>query len=146
MEREQLNLGRLVLESYHNQQLELNNESFQRHIDKMVALETEIHTKNQEYDRLRLIYSDDYVVNKLHKDLSETGSVIDQVYVSPQSNVVNKLLKEILLPKNVLISAIKREDKMLIPDGNTKLKAQDGVIILGIEEEVEKVKKRFSAT
>jgi hypothetical protein len=146
MEREQLKLGRLVLESYRNQQSELNNESFQRQIDIMLVLETAIQTKNREYDQLRMQYSGDYVVNKLSDDLSSSGSVIDQVYISPQSKVVDKLLKEILLPKETLISAIKRGNEMLIPDGNTRLKAADGVIIIGKKEDVEKVKKRFSAT
>jgi K+/H+ antiporter YhaU regulatory subunit KhtT len=145
IEREQLNLGQLVTESYSNRQSEINNESFQRQIDKMVELETTIQSKNREYDNLKKQYSDNYVVNKLSDDLSSTGSVIDQVYISPQSNVVDKLLKEILLPKDTLISAIKRGEKMIIPDGNTKLKADDGVIILGKEEDVQKVKKRFLA-
>ena len=146
MERQQLNLGRLVLDSYRIQPSETNNESFKQQIDKMFELEAAIQSKNREYDRVRMQHSDNYVMNKLSDDLSATGSVIDQVFISPQSNVVDKLIKEILLPKDTLISAIKRGDEMIIPDGNTKLMVDDSVILLGKEEDVQKVKKRFSAT
>jgi trk system potassium uptake protein TrkA len=67
------------------------------------------------------------------------------VIISEKSNVVNKLLKEILLPKEALVSAVKREEEVIIPDGNTLLKAGDQVIVIGKKDDVEKVTKRFAA-
>ncbi len=71
--------------------------------------------------------------------------MIDQVIISEKSNVVNKLLKEILLPKEALVSAIKRGEEVIIPDGNTQLKKGDQVIVIGKKDDVEKVVKRFAA-
>jgi K+/H+ antiporter YhaU regulatory subunit KhtT len=138
-------LGKLMLESYKGQQSEMDDESFKDQTKMMLDLDMEIQVKTREYDRLRKQYSQDYIVNKLSDDLASSNSVIDQIYISPKSNVVDKLLKDILLPKEALISAIKRGNDMIIPDGNTMLKANDTVIVLGKEEDVQKVKKRFSA-
>ncbi|MFH0957178.1 MAG: TrkA C-terminal domain-containing protein, partial [Pseudomonadota bacterium] len=91
-------------------------------------------------------HSDNYVIEKLSEDLSSANAIIDQVIISNQSNVVNKLLKDILLPKEALVSAIKRGEEVIIPDGNTQLKAGDQVIVIGKTNDVEKVVKRFSAS
>ena len=56
-----------------------------------------------------------------------------------------KYKKEILLPKEALVSAIKRAEEVIIPDGNTLLKAGDQVIVIGKKDDVEKVVKRFGA-
>jgi Trk K+ transport system NAD-binding subunit len=55
------------------------------------------------------------------------------------------MLKELLLPKQALVSAIKRGEKMIIPDGNTKIQAGDQITIIGKTDDVEKVYKRFTS-
>jgi hypothetical protein len=145
LDSEYLKLGRIMIENYKSKQKDLKEESFIEQIDRMIDIDMEIRVKSREYDQLRQQYSQDYLVNKLSDDLAACNSVIDQIYISPKSNVVDKLLKDILLPKEALISAIKRGNEMIIPDGNTILKANDAVIILGKEDDVQKVKKRFTA-
>jgi len=143
---EALNLGRVVLALRRSEELALENETFQEQIKKLEELDNTFRTKQQEYEQLKKKHSSDYVVNKLSEDLSAANAIIDQVIISEKSNVVNKLLKEILLPKEALVSAIKREEEVIIPDGNTQLKAGDQVIVIGKKYDVEKVVKRFSAT
>ena len=65
--------------------------------------------------------------------------------ISEKSNVVNKLLKEILLPKEALVSAVKRGEEVIIADGNIQLKTGDQVIVICKKDDVEKIVKRFGA-
>jgi Trk K+ transport system NAD-binding subunit len=121
------------------------NETFRDQIKKLEEMDNTFKTKQNEYEQLKKKHSSDYVVNKLSEDLSAAGAIIDQVIISENSNAVNKALKEILLPKEALVSAIKREEEVIIPDGNTLLKTGDQVIIIGKKNDVEKVVKRFAA-
>ena len=142
---EALNLGRVVLALRRSGEFSPENETFREQMKKLEELDNTFKTKQNEYEQLKKKHSSDYVVNKLAEDLSAAGAIIDQVTISEKSNVVNKLLKEILLPKEALVSAIKREEEVIIPAGNTQLKAGDQVIVIGKKNDVEKVVKRFSA-
>ena len=69
--------------------------------------------------------------------------MIDQIAVKASSSVVNKRLKEVELPKNALISAIKRKEEIIIPDGNTKLMAGDVLTVIGKKKDVAKLTQSF---
>ena len=142
---EALNLGRVVLTLRRSGEFSPENESFQKQLKTLEDLDCTFKTKQNEYEQLKKKHSSDYVVNKLSEDLAGAGAIIDQVIISEKSNVVNKLLKEILLPKEALVSAIKREEEVIIPDGNTILKTGDQVIVIGKKDDVDKVVKRFAA-
>lgn len=142
---EALNLGRVVLALRRSDEFSPENETFRKQLKALEELDSTFRTKQNEYEQLKKKHSSDYVVNKLSEDLSAAGAIIDQVVISDQSDVVNKLLKEILLPKEALVSAVKREEEVIIPDGNTLLKAGDQVIVIGKKDDVEKVVKRFAA-
>jgi K+/H+ antiporter YhaU regulatory subunit KhtT len=143
---EALNLGRIVLALRRSDEFSPENETFRKQLKTLDELDSTFRTKQNEYEQLKKKHSSDYVVNRLSEDLSAAGAIIDQVIISDQSDVVDKLLKEILLPKEALVSAIKREEEVIIPDGNTLLKAGDQVIVIGKKDDVEKVVKRFAAT
>ena len=145
MEANFLNFGEVVLALRRNDEFSLENESFQEQLKKLEELDGALKTKQNEYENLRKKHSSNYVVKKLSEDLAAADAIIDQVTISEKSNVVNKLLKEILLPKEALVSAIKRNEEVIIPDGNTQLKPGDRVIILGKKDDVEKIVKRFAA-
>jgi K+/H+ antiporter YhaU regulatory subunit KhtT len=142
---ELLNLGRAVLDLRRSGEFSLENETFREQIEKLEELDKTFRTKQGEYEQLKMKHSSNYVVNKLSEDLSAVNAIIDQVIISEKSNVVNKLLKEILLPKEALVSAIKRGEEVIIPDGNTQLKTGDQAIVIGKRDDVEKVVKRFEA-
>jgi uncharacterized protein with PhoU and TrkA domain len=107
----------------------------QLHIDKIEAA----------YQELRKKYSTNYEIKKLSDDLGQGEAVISQVTVSEKSNMVNKRIKENLLPKEALISVLKRGEEVIIPDGNTTLNFGDEVTVIGKESDVEKVTKRLIA-
>lgn len=146
LDAEALNLGRLVLTLRRNGEFSPENETFQKQLKKLEELDSTIKVKQNDYEQLKKKHSDNYVIEKLSEDLSSANAIIDQVIISKQSNVVNKLLKDILLPKEALVSAIKRGEEVIIPDGNTQLNAGDQVIVIGKTNDVEKVVKRFSAS
>ena len=145
LEVEFLNLGRAVLALHRSGEFSPENETFREQIKKLEELDNTSRTKQNEYEQLKKKHSSNYVVNKLSEDLSAANAIIDQVIISEKSNVVNKLLKEILLPKEALVSAIKRDEEVIIPDGNTQLKTGDQVIVIGKKDDVEKVVKRLAA-
>jgi Trk K+ transport system NAD-binding subunit len=90
-------------------------------------------------------HSSNYVIEKFSEDLSSANAIIDHVIISEKSDVVDKLIKDIVLPKEALVSAIKRGEEVIIPDGNTQLKTNDEVIVIGKKNDVEKIVKRFAA-
>ena len=146
LDEEALNLGRMVLTLRRSGEFSPENETFQNQLKKLEELDSTLKMKQNDYEQLKKKYSDNYVIEKLSEDLSSANAIIDQVIISNQSNVVNKLLKDILLPKEALVSAIKRGEEVIIPDGNTQLNAGDQVIVIGKTNDVEKVVKRFSAS
>jgi K+/H+ antiporter YhaU regulatory subunit KhtT len=143
---EALNLGRVVLTLHRSGEFSSENETFRKQLKKIEELDSTLKMKQNDYEQLKKKHSDNYVIEKLSEDLSSANAIIDQVIISNQSNVANKLLKDILLPKEALVSAIKRGEEVIIPDGNTQLNAGDQVIVIGKINDVEKVVKRFSAT
>jgi K+/H+ antiporter YhaU regulatory subunit KhtT len=145
LEVEFLDLGRAVLTLRRSGEFSPENETFREQVKKLEELDNTFRTKQNEYEQLKKKYSSNYVVNKLSEDLSAANAIIDQVIISEKSDVVNKSLKEILLPKEALVSAIKREEEVIIPDGNTLLKAGDQVVVIGKKDDVQEVVKRFAA-
>jgi NhaP-type Na+/H+ and K+/H+ antiporter len=79
---------------------------------------------------------------KQKKINSEMKNLGELVFVLSSSKRKEK--KELPLPKEALISAIKRNDEVIIPDGNTKILANDLVTIIGKKNDVIKVKNKLS--
>lgn len=142
---ESLQLGNLLFKKFRKGNINTNSADFKDHFNKMIEIDKKIKSLKKKYDDIRKELSSDYVVSKLSKDLEASGAIIEQVVVSKESNVIDKMLKEILLPKQALVSAIKRGNEMIIPDGNTKIQAGDQITIIGKTEDVEKVYKRFTS-
>jgi K+/H+ antiporter YhaU regulatory subunit KhtT len=142
---ETLTLGKLVFDRFRSRTPLQIDESIKLRLDKLEELENQIHSKNSDYEELRKEISDDYVISKLSDDLAASGAVIDLVRISENSNVIDKQVKELLLPKDALISALKRGSEVIIPDGTTKLHAGDQVTIIGKIDDVERVAKRLTA-
>jgi len=142
---ETVTLGKLIFDRSKSKSPHQIDETMKLSLDKLGELEHQINSKNIKYEELRKELSDDYVITKLSDDLASSGAVIDLVTISENSNVVEKQVKELLLPKDALISAIKRGGELIIPDGNTTLYVGDQVTIIGKIDDVERVAKRLTA-
>ena len=141
LEEEYKQLGKAVVAAYREGMMSASDAPFLDQFHRIEKLAERLRTKQNEYEGLKKKHSSDYVVNKLSEDLSAANAVIDQVMVTKTSEVVGKVLKDISLPKEALISAIKREEEVIIPDGRTLLKEGDQVIIIGKKEDVDIVVK-----
>ncbi len=120
-------------------------ERFDNKIDEINQIKQQIDEKERAYQELRKQYSSNYEIKKLTDDLGQGDAVISQVIVSEKSGMAGKLLKENLLPKEALISVVKRGKEVIIPDGNTKLLTGDEVTVIGKQDDVAKVAKRITA-
>jgi K+/H+ antiporter YhaU regulatory subunit KhtT len=106
-------------------------------IKKIKELEIDINELN---NKIKIV-SDQGTVEKenlfeLKKDLQLGDGVIEQVIINSESKIVGKKLKEIKLPNNVLIGAIVRNEKVIIPSGDTEIMKEDKLTLLGEKEEV----------
>lgn len=118
-------------------------EELRQELGKVREMELKLQQKEMEYSELRKQRSDSYVVQKVSDELSEAGIVIDQCVVSGQSSLNGKKLMEIKLPADVLITAIKRGETVVVPDGKTRLLAGDLVTLSGNANSVDKVALLF---
>ena len=59
------------------------------------------------------------------------------------SELINKSLKEISLPNDVLIAMVSREDNIIIPKGETSLLDGDRITIIGNPKSISILRKRF---
>lgn len=72
-------------------------------------------------------------ITKLIEIEEQKASVI-QIKISSKSQLINKSLKEIEILKNVIIGCIIRDNKAIIPKGNTIIKKNDKLIIIYLPE------------
>ena len=70
----------------------------------------------------------------------EQAEVMEAV-AQETSDIVEKPLKDVSLPKGVLVTVLIRGDKVMIPSGDTVIKPGDRVIIFGTREAVPKLER-----
>ena len=140
---EMKDLGEQVFILHASRKKEKIEEKILLHIKNIARLKKDVLSKTAEYESLRKVYSQNFVIQKLSDELAESDAIIDQILVSEKSISVNKTLKELSLPKEALISAIKRNDEVIIPDGNTKILTDDLLTIIGKKNDVKKLKNRL---
>ena len=143
IEQEKQELGKLTFELSQTPGKKITKSALSEQLDKIGELEKLLEDKTKEYDLLRKVMSDSYVVDKLSDDLEKSGNTIDMFVVPEKSFITGKMLKEVTLPKDVLITTVKKGSKVLIPDGNTKLEPGDQITVIGKSEDVEKLVKSF---
>ncbi|GBD93698.1 potassium transporter peripheral membrane component [bacterium BMS3Abin05] len=102
--------------------------------DELTQKELEIEISRQESEKTTI---DSGRLKELKKDLESGGGTIEQVIIYDYSPVVGKKLKDVELPKEVLIGTILREENVLIPDGNYEFQAGDKVTLLGKKADVD---------
>ncbi len=67
-----------------------------------------------------------------------------EIETSSSSGVVNKKMQDIELPSGVVIGAIIRDEKVIIPNSNTDILSNDHIIILASREKARLIEKMFS--
>lgn len=75
--------------------------------------------------------------------LKEGEAEVIELIVSPHSKIINKPLKKANLPRNSIIGAIVRQDKVIIPHGNDIIQPEDKIIIFALSSDINKIEKIF---
>ncbi len=74
------------------------------------------------------------------------GGRAEVVEIIPQEGtpIINKPLKELKIPKSIIIGAILRNGKVIIPNGDSIIRSADRVIVFTLDSHIEKVTQLFS--
>lgn len=83
-------------------------------------------------------------VKAVHNLLGNFAEILE-IEASESLRIINVPLKELSLPYGILICAILRDEEVIIPRGESKIKANDHVIMLAIQGKASLVEKLFSA-
>lgn len=111
--------------------------------EELAQKELEIELSRQETEKTSI---DSSRIKELRKDLESGGGAIEQVIIYDYSPVIGKKLKNVDLPKEVLVGTILREETVVIPDGSYTFQIGDKVTLLGKKEDVDKTIPLISGT
>lgn len=81
-------------------------------------------------------------IRSVHTVQNGAGEVIEAEALET-SPLIGVPLKDLDLPKGIRIGAIRREDKVIIPNGSTEIKANDRIVIFSLAESVRTVEQFF---
>jgi hypothetical protein len=103
------------------------------------SLRQEISSKKKELAQLKEDFQRSWSEEstQLKTRLEKGDGALEQVEISFLSPAVGKKVKEVDLPKEVLLGPILRGKELIIPDGETELQATDRVTLLGKKKDVE---------
>ncbi|HHX77015.1 MAG TPA: Trk system potassium transporter TrkA, partial [Firmicutes bacterium] len=90
---------------------------------------------------LRLTHSESVVSLSFMKDVSAEAM---EIIIPDSSKVDNKKVSEALLPRGLLIGSIVRNGQVIIPHGNTILKARDQLVVFAYRDVIDKIETIFS--
>lgn len=80
--------------------------------------------------------NDQITFNELSEILQKGDIKLRKFIIGKHSLLDSIQLKNTSLPKNVLVGPLVREDKVILPDGNTVLRNGDMLVLLGREEDI----------
>ncbi len=78
-----------------------------------------------------------------HAIAHDKGEVLEAVALE-SSHIVGKALRDIDIPKDIIIGAIIRKEEYIRPCGSTTIQAQDHVILLAAKRSIRKAERLFS--
>ncbi len=141
-------LGSLLFDLHAKKRLEEIEKNGKTLFEKLAALEKDLEAKEIEKNELPKTYGletiDKETVKELREDLEDGGGTIVQVILEDGSAFSGKKLKEIKMPKEALVGTIVRDEKIVIPDGETVFQAGDKVTLLGKKEDVDEAIERMT--
>lgn len=142
IEKELNKLGGKVFQMHvEKREKEFSNETKDL-LQKLDELEEQLQAKTEEIKEV----SDKGEIDKKHlkefkQDLELGDGSIEQLVIDEKYKIAGKKLMEIKFPENVLVGAIVREEKVIIPDGNTVIQKGDKVTLLGEKDDVDEAVK-----
>ena len=131
-------LGRMAYELHIQKNSVQFVEDSKDNIAKLKTLKKRLEDKEKEIEDMT-VKIDKTQVKGLKKDLEMGDGTIEQIVVGDDSRLIGKKLMDIRFPKNVLVGTIVRDEKVIIPDGQTVFKDGDRVTLLGAKADVEEV-------
>ena len=107
------------------------------------SLLTEIDAKKKELEELRedfhKIWKEES--RELKTTLEKGGGALEQIRVADSSPAKGKQVKDLALPREVLLGPVTRGKDLIIPHGETELLEGDRVTLMGTRKDVEAAKK-----
>lgn len=97
-------------------------------------------------DLLAEVVDEEAVEDSLRKffPAENPGLVVKEIQLHPKSKAANKEIWEVPLPPKSLIACILREGKGVIPQGNTRLKTGDRLILLAVAGNIDEASALFN--
>ncbi len=68
---------------------------------------------------------------------------VTEIILGKELDILDKNLQELELPEGIIIGAIVRRGQVIIPDGNTVLKARDRIVVFSLKENLDDLKMFF---
>lgn len=78
--------------------------------------------------------------------LEHENIVMSELLLTKNSSIVNKRLKDIVMPDNVIVCCILRNVKMIVPNGDTSLLENDKLVILSQIDKQDQVVSMISGS
>ena len=103
------------------------------------ALLTEIAAKKKELEELRENFHEIWreESRELKAKLEKGGGALEQIRIAVSSPAKGKQVKDLDLPREVLLGPVTRGKDLIIPHGETELRAGDRVTLIGTRKDVE---------
>lgn len=134
-------LGGQAYELFVAHELEGLAEAGREKFEQLRKLEAELEAKEHELENLPKTFAmeaqDHGTTPDLHGDLERSGATITQITIATQSPVVNRQIREIGLPADLVVGMILRGEEVLIANAETKLLPGDRITLLGKKEAVQ---------
>ena len=141
-------LGNEFLTMYNSKKLKKSFSGLKEFSDKINEYKTELHKQEIEFHELRSKLSPEALkkekINSLKELLDDGGCTIEQLRIEKNSPIAGKRLKNIKLPKQVLVGVVQRGDETIIPDGTFGFQVEDQVMLLGKKDEIKSVVEKFT--
>ncbi len=107
------------------------------------ALFKEIGAKKKEYEELRENFREIWQeeARELKASLQKGGGALEQVQIAADSPVRGQKVKDLDLPREVLLGPVRRGRELVIPHGETELREGDRIALMGTRKDVTAAKK-----
>lgn len=108
----------------------------------------EISSKREELAQMKELFRRNWREESktLKASLEKGDGALKQVEVSSLSPVAGKKIRDLELPKEVLLGPVLRGKELIIPDGETEILASDRVTLMGKRKDVEATAKLLKGT